>query len=46
MGHSGVTVIYFDESKDFAYPKILQLSNDSHLFKEEILKGYQSWIDI
>lgn len=46
MGHSGVTVIYFDERKEICYPKVLQLSNDSHLYKEEILKGYQNWIDI
>lgn len=46
MGHSGVTVVYFDESKAFTFPKVLQLSNDSHLYKEELLKGYQGWIDI
>ena len=46
IGHSGVTVIYFDETKEFAYPRVLQLSNDSHLYKEGILKGYQGWIDI
>ncbi len=46
IGHSGVTVVYFDEKKPFTYPKILQLSNDSHLYKESILKGYQSWLDI
>ena len=46
MGHSGVTVIFFDERKEFIYPKVLQLSNDSHLYKEDILKGYNSWLDI
>lgn len=46
MGHSGVTAIYFDETKEITYPKMLQLSNDSHLYKENILKPYQGWIDI
>lgn len=46
IGHSGVTVIYFNEKNKVAYPKILQLSNDSHLYKEELLKGYQGKIDI
>lgn len=46
MGHSGVSVIYFDETKKFTYPKLLQLSNDSHLYKDNILNGYQGRIDI
>ena len=46
MGHSGVTAIYFDEKGEFCIPKVLQLSNDSHLFKKGILQGYQGWIDI
>ena len=46
MGHSGVTAIYFDEKKEDCIPKTLQLSNDSHLYKEGILQGYQNWIDI
>ena len=46
LGHSGVSVIYFNEKEEITYPKILQLSNDSHLYKENLLKGYQGWIDI
>ena len=46
MGHSGVSVIYFDETREVTYPKLLQLSNDSHLYREELLKGYGGWIDI
>lgn len=46
IGHSGVTVIYFNERNKVAYPRVLQLSNDSHLYKEDILKGYQGKIDI
>ena len=46
IGFTGVSVIYFDDTKEMAYPKVLQLSNDSHLYKEEILRSYQDWIDI
>ena len=46
LGHSSVTVIYFDENAETCYPRMLQWSNDSHLYKEEILTGYQNWIDI
>ena len=45
--HSGVTVINFEENAlKKVFPKILQLSNDSHLYKEGILSGYQNAIDI
>ena len=46
LGHSGVTAIHFENKNGFSYPKILQLSNDSHLYKEEILTGYQNRIDL
>lgn len=46
MGHSGVTAIHFNEKEEYCIPKVLQLSNDSHLFQEGILQGYQNWIDI
>ena len=46
MGHSAVTVLYFDEKEKFAYPKVLQWANDSHLYKDGILTPYQNWIDI
>lgn len=45
FGHSSVTVITFGEEGD-VYPKVLQLSNDSHLYKEGILTGYNNEIDI
>lgn len=45
FGHSSVTVISFGEEGD-VYPKTLQLSNDSHLYKEGILTGYNNEIDI
>ena len=49
LGHSSVTVIHFNDKgiKDsIVYPVVLQLSNDSHLYKEDILTGYQNKIDI
>ncbi len=46
LGHSGVTVIFFNESEGEIYPKILQWSNDSHLYKENVLTGYYNKIDI
>lgn len=46
MGHSGVTAIQFKQKADgYVYPKILQLSNDSHLFKEDIL-SYEPGMEI
>lgn len=44
MGHTGMTVIDFTESDGYVYPKVLQLSNDSHLYREGILTGYQNQI--
>ena len=44
FGHSSVTVINFEQHGQYAYPKVLQLSNDSHLYKEDILTGYQNKI--
>lgn len=47
LGHSSVTAIHFKEGEDgIVFPKVLQLSNDSHLYKEGILTGYQNEIDI
>ena len=53
FGRSSVTVINFDNEKvnsdsgeKYVFPKILQLSNDSHLYKENVLTGYQNVIDV
>lgn len=46
LGHSSVTVINFEEWNGFVYPKALQTSNDSHLYKADILTGYHNLIDI
>lgn len=45
-GHTGMTAIYFDDSKEEIIPKILQLSNDSHLYKEGLDTVYGNWIKI
>lgn len=34
LGHTGVTVINFDELGEYAIPKIMTLSSDGHLYKE------------
>jgi probable phosphoglycerate mutase len=44
MGHTGMSVIDFTERDGYVYPKLLQLSNDSHLYREGILTGYQNQI--
>ena len=45
MGHTGMTVIDFgDETDTFVYPKVLQLANDGHLYREGILTGYHNLI--
>ena len=44
MGHSGMSVIDFSEKDGYVYPRVLQLSNDSHLYREGILTGYQNQI--
>lgn len=46
LGHSSMTVIHFDEGVGETYPKMWQMSNDSHLYKEEILTGYCNQMDI
>ena len=45
IGHTGVSVIYFDENT-LCYPQVFQHSNDSHLYKEGLLTGYNNTIDI
>ena len=48
LGLTSVTVLHFNDETgmDVVYPKMLQMANDSHLYKEEILTGYQNKIDI
>lgn len=44
IGHSGMTVIHFDERNEFVVPKVLQHANDSHLYREDLLTGYHNVI--
>ena len=44
FGHSSMTVVNFERQGDYIYPKVLQLSNDSHLYREGLLTGYQNEI--
>ena len=44
MSHSSMTVIAFNEFNGIAIPKVLQLSNDSHLYREGILTGYNNGV--
>lgn len=46
LGHSSMTVIEFKEKNGLVFPKVLQLSNDSHLFKAGVSTKYQNEIDI
>ena len=45
IGHTGVTVIGFGDD-GVIYPQVFQHSNDSHLYKEGLLTGYNNCIDI
>ena len=44
FGHSSMSVIQFDERSGYVYPRVLQLSNDAHLYSEGILTGYHNVI--
>lgn len=44
IGHTGMTVIHFNERAEIVVPKVLQLANDAHLYREGLLTGYQNSI--
>lgn len=44
IGHSSMTVIDFTEKGGIVIPKVLQLSNDSHLWREGLPTKYQNRI--
>ena len=47
MGHTGVTVIrIYGNEGEKCIPKILQLSNDSHLYKEGVSTKYQNFFEL
>ncbi len=41
FGHSGITVLEFHDEGGFVVPRVLQLSNDSHLYREGLPVHYQ-----
>ncbi len=46
ISHTGITLIEFDEKNAVAYPKILQLSDISHIYREDLPMKYHNCIDI
>ncbi|MBQ4087616.1 MAG: histidine phosphatase family protein [Clostridia bacterium] len=40
MCHSGITAIDFHEEDGFAYPRVMMLSSDAHLYKEGLPLNY------
>ncbi len=46
ISHTGITIIEFDETEKITYPKILTLSDISHIYKEELPLKYHDYIDI
>lgn len=46
MTHSSVTVIEFANEDGFSYPKMLTLSNDSHIFRDGLPTKYNNGIYI
>ena len=42
VSHSSVTVIHFDETQPKIFARVLQLANDSHLFHNDLLTGYNN----
>lgn len=44
IGHSSMTVVNFEGHEGLIFPKVLQLSNDSHLWREGLPTKYQNKI--
>lgn len=44
MGHTGMTVIEFDEINGIVIPKVLSLANDSHIYKDGLPTCYNNSI--
>lgn len=42
MGHTGLTVIEFQPTEDFYLPRVLTLSNDSHLYRDGLPIKYNN----
>ena len=46
ISFTGTSVIAFGDDSEFVYPKLLQHSNDSHLYKENLMTGYHCSFDV
>ena len=46
MCHSGITAIEFEEKDGYAIPRMLTLSSDSHLYKENLPTKYNGRVDL
>ena len=44
FSHSSMSVINFEPRGKYVYPHVLQTANDSHLYREGILTGYNHFI--
>lgn len=44
FGHTGMTVIQFDESKEYVVPQVLTLGNDGHLLADNMPTSYNNTI--
>ena len=44
MGHTGMTVIEFNETDGIVIPKVLSLANDSHIYKDGLPSCYNNSI--
>ena len=44
IGHTGMTVINFEEKNGYATPKILTMSSDSHIYREGLPTSYNNEI--
>ena len=42
IAHSSMTVIHFPENEGYCVPKAIQMSNDSHLYKENLPTKYSN----
>ena len=42
FGHSSMSVIEFQQQGDYYYPRALQVSNESHLYREGLMTGYHN----
>jgi broad specificity phosphatase PhoE len=46
ISHSCMSVVAFEDDKEYTCAKVLQHSNDSHLYKENLMRGYNNSIHI